>query len=74
MACENNKLLVVDDDSRLRDLLSKFLTDKGFNITTSSNAKEATSNLYEEDFDLIILDVMMPQESGLELAKKLRKS
>ena len=62
-------LLVVDDDTRIRNLLKQFLTEHGFRITVAGNADEARRKL---DFDLIVLDVMMPGESGIELTKSLR--
>ncbi|WP_085901118.1 response regulator [Kiloniella majae] len=66
-------LLVVDDDTRLRELLQKFLTDQGFMVTAASSAEEARSKLASLSFDLLILDIMMPGESGLELTKSLRE-
>jgi two-component system phosphate regulon response regulator OmpR len=65
-------LLVVDDDTRIRTLLKEFLTANGFRITVSGTAAEARRKLAGLDFDLIILDVMMPGESGVELTKSLR--
>ena len=65
-------LLVVDDDSRLRELLRRYLTDSGFRVTTAADAAEARSKLAGFAFDLVILDVMMPGESGLELTRGLR--
>lgn len=66
-------ILVVDDDGRLRDLLSKFLMEHGFMVVTASDAVEARGRLNSLDFDLIILDLMMPGESGLSFAQDLRK-
>ncbi|HTW50769.1 MAG TPA: response regulator transcription factor [Stellaceae bacterium] len=65
-------LLVVDDDARLRDLLRRYLTDSGFRVTGASNVQEARAQLASFAFDLIILDVMMPGESGLDLTRALR--
>jgi len=65
-------LLVVDDDRRIRDLLAGYLRDNGFRVTTSGDAAEARAALRGLAFDLIILDVMMPGESGLSLAEALR--
>jgi two-component system phosphate regulon response regulator OmpR len=65
-------LLVVDDDRRIRDLLSRFLAGEGFRVTTADNAADARAKLCGLSFDLIILDVMMPGETGFELAKSLR--
>ncbi len=65
-------LLVVDDDTRIRNLLKQFLTENGFRVTVAGNADEARRQLAGLDFDLIILDVMMPGESGVELTRSLR--
>jgi len=67
-------LLVVDDDRRLRDLLLKFLGDEGFRVQGAANAAEARAQLASNGFDLIVLDVMMPGEDGLQLTKSLRES
>lgn len=66
-------LLVVDDDARLRELLRRYLSDSGFRVTTAADAAEARSNLASFAFDLIVLDVMMPGESGIELTRALRR-
>ena len=65
-------ILVVDDDSRIRALLSRFLTGEGYRVTTAQHVVEATARLKGFAFDLIILDVMMPGESGLSFAARLR--
>jgi two-component system phosphate regulon response regulator OmpR len=65
-------LLVVDDDRRIRDLLSRFLAGEGYRVTTADNAAEARAKLNGLHFDLLILDVMMPGESGFDLAKAIR--
>jgi two-component system, OmpR family, phosphate regulon response regulator OmpR len=65
-------LLVVDDDARLRDLLRRYLADNGFRVTAAADAAEARINLTSFAFDLIVLDVMMPGESGLHLTRDLR--
>ena len=65
-------LLVVDDDARLRELLRRYLSDRGFRVTAAADADEARSNLATFAFDLVVLDVMMPGESGLELTRALR--
>jgi two-component system, OmpR family, phosphate regulon response regulator OmpR len=66
--------LVVDDDRRIRDLLSRYLRREGYRITTARNAADARAKLGGLAFDLLILDVMMPGESGFELAKALRQT
>lgn len=65
-------ILVVDDDTRLRELLQTFLRDQGFAITVAMHAKDARAKLALFAFDLVVLDVMMPGESGMELAQSLR--
>jgi two-component system, OmpR family, phosphate regulon response regulator OmpR len=65
-------LLVVDDDLRIRDLLSRYLVDHGYRVTTASSAVEARCKLDGMAFDLLVLDVMMPGESGLDLARSIR--
>ena len=65
-------LLVVDDDTRIRGLLQQFLSENGFRVTVAGNAGEARRKLAGLDFDLIVLDVMMPGETGVELTRSLR--
>ena len=65
-------LLVVDDDRRIRDLLSRYLSAEGYRVTTADNAAEARAKLAGLSFDLLILDVMMPGENGLDLVKSIR--
>ncbi|MFD1329568.1 response regulator [Mycoplana ramosa] len=65
-------LLIVDDDKRIRELLSRYLTGEGFRVTVASDADEARRKLQGLDFDLIIMDLMMPGESGLQLTQSLR--
>ena len=67
-------LLIVDDDRRIRDLLSRFLSGEGYRVTTADTAAEARARLNGLSFDLLILDVMMPGESGFDLAKAIRDS
>jgi two-component system phosphate regulon response regulator OmpR len=65
-------LLVVDDDRRIRDLLSRFLASEGYRVTTADNAADARAKLVSLRFDLLVLDVMMPGESGFDFAQSLR--
>jgi two-component system phosphate regulon response regulator OmpR len=65
-------ILVVDDDARLRALLQRFLTEQGFRVSTAENAATARAALADIAFDLLVLDVMMPGETGLELTAALR--
>ena len=65
-------LLVVDDDRRIRDLLSRFLAGEGYRVTTAETVADARAKLMGLSFDLLILDVMMPGETGFDFAKALR--
>lgn len=67
-------ILVVDDDTRLRELLRTFLSKNGFRVTVASQAAEARERLGVLDFDLIVLDVMMPGQTGLDFAAEIRRS
>jgi two-component system phosphate regulon response regulator OmpR len=66
-------ILVVDDDARLRGLLSRYLAENGFRAVTAENAGEARDRLRFLQPDLMVLDVMMPGETGLELTEALRR-
>jgi len=67
-------ILVIDDDNRIRELLNTYLRDNGFRVTTAKNAAMARQKMTGLTFDLLVLDVMMPGESGFELTKSLRKT
>ena len=69
---EQAHLLVVDDDARLRQLLSRYLSENGYLVSTAADAAEARQQLASMEFDLIVLDVMMPGENGVELTRALR--
>lgn len=73
MAPEQPHILVVDDDRRLRELLRKYLSDNGFRVSTASNADDARGQMQTLEFDLIVLDVMMPGENGFDLTGSMRK-
>lgn len=66
-------ILVVDDDRRIRELIKRYLTENGYRITTAENAAEARARLTNFTFDLLVVDVMMPGESGLDLTASLRQ-
>jgi two-component system, OmpR family, phosphate regulon response regulator OmpR len=65
-------LLIVDDDVRLLELLRRYLSENGFRVTTAPDAGKARLRLESFAFDLVVLDVMMPGESGLDLTRELR--
>jgi len=65
-------ILIVDDDDRIRTLLKRYLKDHGFRISGAENAEDARKLMTSVDFDLLILDVMMPGESGFDLTKSVR--
>jgi two-component system phosphate regulon response regulator OmpR len=65
-------ILVVDDDRRLLELIRRYLADNGFAVTTAGGPEEARAALARFSVDLIVMDVMMPGESGLELTRSLR--
>lgn len=65
-------ILLVDDDARLRALLQRYLTENGFRVTVAESAAAARDTLRVVDPDMLVLDVMMPRESGLELVESLR--
>ena len=73
MNADNPHILVVDDDDRLRELLRKFLSENGFLVATASDVADARAKLLTLTFDLIVLDLMMPGESGLDFAEDLRR-
>jgi len=67
-------LLVVDDDTRLRELLRRYLVEQGFRVTVAADAEEARAKLAAFAFDLLVLDIMMPGDSGLDLTTELRRA
>jgi len=72
---ENNKthILIVDDDNRIRDLLSEYLKENNYIVSTSENADNAKTKLTFFKFDLIVLDVMMPGQNGYDLTKEIKR-
>src|SRR5258707_6590841 len=69
---DNPHILVVDDDRRIRQLLQSYLVQNSFRVTVAGSAGEARQRRDGLQFDLIVLDIMMPGESGLQLVKALR--
>ena len=66
-------LLIVDDNQDITDLLSKFLTSKGFEIVVTNDPREGLKRIKEEKHDVVLLDISMPEFSGLDIIKKLEK-
>lgn len=66
-------ILVIDDDTRLRDLLAQYLAGEGYKVTTAKDANDARKSLKQKNFDLLVVDVMMPGEDGLQLTTSLRE-
>lgn len=71
---ENEKILVVDDDARLRNLLERFLTEQGYRVRSVENVKQMERVLQREHFHLLVLDLMLPGEDGLSACKRLRQA
>ena len=71
MKNQTHKLLIVDDDKRLRELLAKFLKDNGFQVACAENTAVAETMLQQESYDCMVLDVMMPGETGIEFARRM---
>lgn len=69
---ENYKILVVDDDMRLRALLERYLTEQGFRVRSVANAEQMDRLLTRESFHLMVLDLMLPGEDGLSICRRLR--
>ena len=67
-----DKILVVDDDARIRDLLRRYLTQEGFEVIVAEDAKALARIMLRETIDLIVLDLMMPGEDGLSVCRRLR--
>ncbi len=73
MSQHKSHILVVDDDDRLRDLLKRYLSREGHDVTTAKDSAHARRLMQTMSFDLIVLDVMMPGEDGLSLLKSIRQ-
>ena len=70
----DSHILVVDDDDRIRDLLKRFLSKRKFRVSTAADAAKAQAKMRSMDFDLIVLDVMMPGMDGFELTQVVREN
>jgi two-component system, OmpR family, phosphate regulon response regulator OmpR len=73
-ADDASHILIVDDDTRIRSLLSQFLKTNGYRVTTAESAADARKRMEGLAFDLIVLDVMMPGENGFQFAQTLRQT
>ena len=74
MEKNNFHILVVDDDDKIKNLIKQFLIEKDFIVSTASNAEEAKKKIDIFDFNLMVLDVMMPGQDGYELTKEIKQS
>ncbi len=72
LSSRTDKILVVDDDARIRDLLRRYLSQEGFEVFQAEDGKSLTRILLRETVDLIVLDLMMPGEDGLSICRRLR--
>lgn len=70
----SEKLLVIEDDARLRDLLSRYLTEQGFEVFTAADTSAADKQLQRQHVDLVVLDLMLPGEDGLNYCRRMRAS
>lgn len=68
------KILIVDDDARLRDLLNRYLTEQGFSVRAVTDGNDMNRQLARERYDLMVLDLMLPGEDGLSICRRLRGS
>ncbi|MBU2918062.1 MAG: two-component system phosphate regulon response regulator OmpR [Psychrosphaera sp.] len=74
MESETTKILVVDDDMRLRSLLERYLTEQSYIVRSAANAEQMNRLLDRENFHLIVLDLMLPGEDGLSICRRLRQN
>ena len=74
MKKNRNHILVIDDDDRIRELVKEYLNEKGFIVSTGDSAEQAKIKLKYFKFDLVVLDVMMPGQSGFDLTREIRKT
>lgn len=69
----NNRILIVEDDEQISELLSSFLTQNGYDTTTAGDGNKASLLMKKQDYDIVLLDLMLPKKSGEELIKELRR-
>ncbi|MFW6274334.1 MAG: response regulator [Spirochaetota bacterium] len=68
------KILVIDDDSHIRDMLSEMLQDSGYQVVTAENGYEGIKEYHRDDFQLIIMDILMPEKEGIETYRELKQA
>lgn len=73
MKQETTKILVVDDDMRLRALLERYLVEQGYQVRSAANSEQMDRLLERENFHLLVLDLMLPNEDGLSICRRLRQ-
>lgn len=69
----NNRILIIEDDEQISELLSSFLTQNGYDTTTAGDGNKASLLMKKQDYDIVLLDLMLPKKSGEELIKELRR-
>ena len=74
MSEQKSHILIIDDDERLRDLISRFLSDEGYRVTSATSSEEARQRMHGVAFDILVVDIMMPGETGLELVRDLKQT
>ena len=74
MVHSGEHLLIVEDDPEMRDLLRKVLEKEDYRISTAGDGREAFARIAREDFDLVVTDMLMPSDGGLELLEAVRRS
>ncbi|MEC4727982.1 two-component system response regulator OmpR [Shewanella sp. D64] len=74
MGQETSKILVVDDDMRLRALLERYLMEQGYQVRSAANSEQMDRLLERENFHLLVLDLMLPGEDGLSICRRLRQN
>jgi two-component system phosphate regulon response regulator OmpR len=73
MTQETQKILVVDDDMRLRSLLERYLVEQGYVVRSAASSEQMDRLLERENFHLLVLDLMLPGEDGLSICRRLRQ-
>ena len=72
MSRHRYRILLIDDDARLRDLLNRYLSEQGFSVKAVADAVAMDRALHREHYDLMVLDLMLPGEDGLAICRRLR--